>query len=72
MYELLEFEEMEEKKMIPGERDGEGAAEGQFQRAEERLLTEVFLKKKEQMKATYRHSLSEGDLWHRLKKENLV
>ena len=39
MYELLEFEETEEKKTIPGERDGEGAAEGQFQRAEERLLT---------------------------------
>ena len=35
----MEFEEMEEMTMIPGERDGEGAAEGQFQRAEERLLT---------------------------------
>lgn len=35
----MEFEETEQKKMIPGERDGEGAAEGQFQRAEERLLT---------------------------------
>jgi len=35
----LEFEETEEKKTIPGERDGEGAAEGQFQRTEERLLT---------------------------------
>ena len=39
MCELLEFEETEEKKTIPGERDGEGATEGQVQRAEERLLT---------------------------------
>lgn len=35
----MEFEETEEKKTIPGERDGEGATEGQVQRAEERLLT---------------------------------
>lgn len=47
----MEFEETEEKKMVPGERDGEGAAEGQFQRAEERLLLVeaqggVFLKRR--------------------------